>query len=88
MAISLSVWESTLQRHIPAASLSRVSSYEWFGSLAFAPLGLAIWGPIAAAIGITTSLWVAFGLAALMTLCLIAVPDVRHLPASPIRSPE
>ena len=46
-----SVWESTLQRHIPAESLSRVSAYDWFGSLAFYPLGLAVWGPIADAAG-------------------------------------
>ena len=45
------IWETTLQRNIPAASLSRVSSYDWFGSLAFNPLGLALAGPVAAAIG-------------------------------------
>ncbi len=39
------VWESALQRHIRPEALSRVSAYDWFGSLAFAPLGLAIWGP-------------------------------------------
>ena len=39
MALAISVWESTLQRHIPGESLSRVSSYDWFGSLAFYPLG-------------------------------------------------
>jgi MFS family permease len=83
MALAISVWESTLQRHIPDQSLSRVSSYDWFGSLAFYPVGLAIWGPVATLIGITTSLWLAFGLAVLLTLALISVPDVRHLPAAP-----
>lgn len=39
-----SVWESTLQRHIPADQLSRVSAYDWFGSMAFAPLGLILGG--------------------------------------------
>jgi MFS family permease len=86
MAISLSVWESTLQRHIPGESLSRVSSYDWFGSLAFYPLGLAIWGPIAAAIGISASLWLAFGVAAALTLALLSIPDVRRLPAAPAPS--
>ena len=42
IALAISLWESTLQRHIPGESLSRVSSYDWFGSLAFYPLGLAI----------------------------------------------
>lgn len=78
-ALAISVWESTLQRRIPEESLSRVSSYDWFGSLAFAPLGLAIWGPVAAAVGVGASLWVAFGLAAASTLALIAVPDIRRV---------
>ncbi|HEX8753027.1 MAG TPA: MFS transporter [Solirubrobacterales bacterium] len=82
-ALGLSVWESTLQRHVPGESLSRVSSYDWFGSLVFYPLGLAIWGPIAAALGTGTSLWLTFGLGAALTLALLAVPDVRHLRAAP-----
>ncbi|HWA55124.1 MAG TPA: MFS transporter [Solirubrobacterales bacterium] len=79
MALAISVWESTLQRHIPGESLSRVSSYDWFGSLAFAPLGLAVWGPIATAIGISTSLWLAFGLAVVATLALVSVPEIRQM---------
>jgi MFS family permease len=82
MALAISVWETTLQRHVPGESLSRVSSYDWFGSLAFYPLGLAVWGPVAAVIGIGVSLWLAFGLAIVLTLMLISVPDIRDLPAA------
>ena len=82
MMLGLSVWESTLQRHIPGESLSRISSYDWFGSLAFSPLGLVIWAPVGAAIGISVALWLAFGLSVATTLALLAVPDVRHLPAT------
>jgi MFS family permease len=77
------VWESTLQRHVPAASLSRVSAYEWFGSLAFRPVGLALWGPLAVAIGIGSALWLAFALQLVTALLLIAIPEVRRLPAEP-----
>jgi hypothetical protein len=45
-------------------------------------LGLAIWGPIAAVIGISGSLWLAFGLAVALTMALLSVPDIRHLPAA------
>jgi MFS family permease len=83
LMLGLSVWESTLQRHIPADSLSRVSSYDWFGSMAFYPLGLAIWGPVATAIGIETALWLAFALFAVAVLSLLAIPDIRRLPAAP-----
>ena len=83
MMLGLSVWESTLQRHIPGESLSRISSYDWFGSLAFSPLGLVIWAPVGAAIGISVSLWLAFGLSVATTVALLTVPDIRHLRAVP-----
>ncbi len=77
------LWETTLQRHVPSETLSRVSSYDWFGSLALDPIGLAIWGPIAGAIGIDASLWTAFGLLMAGALALLAVPEIRRLPAFP-----
>jgi MFS family permease len=83
MMVGMSVWESTLQRHIPGESLSRVSSYDWFGSMAFYPLGLAIWGPVAAAIGVGVALWLAFGIGVVAVLALLSVPDIRRLPRAP-----
>ncbi|WP_405779727.1 MFS transporter [Streptomyces sp. NBC_00859] len=50
------LWETTMQREIPEEVLSRVSSYDWFGSLALAPLGLLVAGPVAAAVGTRTAL--------------------------------
>lgn len=38
MTLGMTVWESTLQRHIPDQSLSRVTGYEWFGSFAIASI--------------------------------------------------
>ena len=78
-----SVWESTLQRHIPAESLSRVSSYDWFGAFAFYPLGLAVWGPVAGAVGVADALWVAFALFTAATVAPLALPDTRRLRAAP-----
>jgi predicted MFS family arabinose efflux permease len=83
LMLGMSVWESTLQRHVPAESLSRVSSYDWFGSFVFYPVGLALWGPLSAAIGIHAALWVAFGLFSVAILALLAVPAVRRLSWSP-----
>jgi MFS family permease len=83
MMLGTSVWESTLQRRVPAESLSRVSSYDWFGSLAFYPLGLAIWGPVAGAIGVSTAVWLAFGLFVALIAALLSVPDTRRLRAVP-----
>ena len=83
MMLGNSVWQSTLQRHIPGDSLARVSSYDWFGSFAFYPLGLAIWGPVAGAIGIGTALWIAFALFMAGIAAQLALPDTRELEANP-----
>lgn len=87
LTLGMSVWETTLQRHIPGAELARVSSYDWFGSLAFFPIGLAIWGPIAAAVGTSAALWIAFLAFAATLGALVAVPDVRRLPPAPAAEP-
>lgn len=89
-AISLGevLYETTAAQHIPQESLSRVSAYDWFGSLALEPLGLALIGPLAAGIGISTTLWAA---AAVMLACqvfIISVPSVRRLETPPRTAPE
>ncbi len=81
MMLGNSVWESTLQSRVPVESLSRVSAYDWFGSLAFNPVGMAIWGPIAVAIGTSEALWLAAALVFASTIALLCVPAIRQLRA-------
>jgi MFS family permease len=50
------LWDTLLQERVPATVLSRVSAYDWMGSLVLMPLGLAAAGPIASAIGIPATL--------------------------------
>lgn len=76
-----SLWETALQRHVAPAALSRVSAYDWFGSLAFQPLGLAIAGPLAAALGTSETLWLAAAGSAGIAAVLVATPSVRALTA-------
>lgn len=76
-----SLWETALQRHIAPAALSRVSAYDWFGSLAFQPVGLAIAGPLAAGLGESTTLWIAAAGSVAMAAVLVATPSVRALTA-------
>ena len=80
MMLGTSLYESTFQRRIPADVLSRVASYDWFGSLALQPVGLAIWGPIALAIGIDEALWVAAALLLVSILAPLALREVRTMP--------
>src|SRR4029077_9671315 len=39
------LWETTLQGRMPPEARSRVSSYDWFGSIALQPLGYLLVGP-------------------------------------------
>ena len=71
-------WFTALQRDVPATELSRVSSWDYLGSLALQPIGLAASGPVAAAIGISTTLYAAGGLSLLLVLAVLAVPAVRN----------
>jgi MFS family permease len=73
------LWETTLQQHIPPASLSRVSAYDWFGSLLCDPLGLALAGVVAAGIGMSRTLWIAAAVDLAAVAAILATPGVRHL---------
>jgi uncharacterized membrane protein YdcZ (DUF606 family) len=75
------LWETSLQQHVPPAALSRVSAYDWFGSLAFQPIGLVVAGPAAAAIGASTTLWIAAVGKLVMAVVCVATPSVRRLEA-------
>ncbi|MFZ1995281.1 MAG: hypothetical protein WAU75_14300, partial [Solirubrobacteraceae bacterium] len=76
-------WATALVRHIPPQALSRVSAYDWMGSLALLPLGFAIAGPLAGALGARTVLAVGAA-AALAMLVLAMVPRAtRRLTVEP-----
>jgi MFS family permease len=78
-SLSEILYVTVVAQKVPRESLSRVMAYDWFGSLALEPLGLALVGPLAVAIGISTTLWLG---AAVITACIFAVllvPGVRRL---------
>ena len=82
LMLSNTLWETTLQRHVPAAVLSRVSAYDWFGSLAFAPIGYALAGPVGAWIGLAPALWIVAAFFALSAPVVAALPSIRGVSGS------
>jgi MFS family permease len=80
-AVFGSLWSTTLQREIPSEVLSRVVAYDMFGSLAFLPLGMALVGPIALAVGTQKTIVGAAVLLVVFILVTLAVPSVRHVRA-------
>ncbi|WBO65132.1 MFS transporter [Streptomyces camelliae] len=71
------LWETTLQKEIPGDKLSRVSAYEWFGSYAAQPVGLALAGPVAAATSVRFTLFAAGATQLVVCLATLAGRDVR-----------
>ncbi|MFC8448333.1 MFS transporter [Kitasatospora sp. NPDC057223] len=72
-------WMIALQQEIPPDTMSRVSAYDAFGSLALAPLGTALAGPAAHALGLGGALWTCAGLTVLLGVLVLAEPQVRRL---------
>jgi predicted MFS family arabinose efflux permease len=70
------LWDTALQQHIPADRLARVSAYDWFATLAFQPIGLALAGPIAASVGVSATLVGAGILQLVVIVAVLAVRDV------------
>ena len=73
------LWSTTMHEQIPPEKLSRVSSYDALGSFVFAPVGMAVAGPVAASIGLTEALLAAAAVIVVSTLLVLLVDDVRTL---------
>jgi MFS family permease len=79
LMVSNTLWETTLQQNVPAAALSRVSSYEWVGCYGGYSIGLLAVPLLYTGVGLHATLWIGclaqFGSAA----CLLLVRDVRRM---------
>lgn len=83
--ISLSVfgvqWSTTMQREIPTELLSRLSAYDWFGSLVLLPIGMAVVGPVSDVIGIKSTLVICASIMLGLIAVVLCVPAVTQLRA-------
>jgi len=77
------LYDTVAVQHVPQESLSRVIAYDWFGSLAIEPLGLALIGPLAAGVGLSAALGMCAGVMFLCAVLVLFVPSVRRLEARP-----
>lgn len=80
-ALGETLWFTALQRNVPEHALSRISSFDWLGSVALNPIGYALIGPLAAAAGTAETLAAAGALNVAATLGVLLVPSVRRLRA-------
>ncbi len=75
------LWFTALQENVPDHLIARVSSFDWMGSTALRPIGLAIVAPIAAVVGPAMVLIVAAAVTAGAIVGVTAQPSVRRLRA-------
>ncbi len=75
------LWQTTMQREVPPEALSRVASYDAFGSMVFGPVGVLLAGPAAVHLGARNALLVCGGLIVLSSLLALLSPEVRTLRA-------
>ena len=72
------IYETGVQHEIAPDKLSRVSAYSWMSAMVFLPLGYALAGPVADAVGM--SAYLVFGAVWIVvtTLVVFSVPAVRN----------
>jgi MFS family permease len=75
-------WNTALAHHVPPHALSRVSAYDWAGSLALMPLGFALAGPLASAFGARTVLGIGSAFALALLLLALVPRSTRELRGS------
>jgi predicted lipid-binding transport protein (Tim44 family) len=71
------VWMTAFQANIPRESLSRVSSYDAFGSLMLGPLGLALAGPLIGILGVQMVFTIAAAISLVAIVGMLASSSVR-----------
>ncbi|WP_033215119.1 MFS transporter [Kitasatospora phosalacinea] len=94
--VSGSLFATLVQRHVPPHALGRVGGYVTLGAFAFGPVGLALAGPLASAVGARTVLgwgaaWQLASCAAVLALLgrrepATAGPDPGTAPAPDVRT--
>jgi MFS family permease len=71
------IWGTLLQRRVPPAMLGRVSSLDFFVSLALMPVSMALAGPVGEAIGLAPAFLIAGLIPPMLAVIAIAVFRMR-----------
>ena len=72
-------WHTALAERVPPHMLSRVTAYDWMGSLALLPIGYVLAGPLGEALGAVEVLSVGSAIALTVLAGALLFRDVRNL---------
>src|SRR5919202_1973184 len=70
-------WQTMLHRRVPNELLGRVASVDWFVSAALVPLSFVLTGPVAKALGASTTVIGAGIVGGTLMAALILLPPIR-----------
>jgi predicted MFS family arabinose efflux permease len=73
------IWHTTLQSRVPKEQRSRMSSYDWLGSLALLPLGYLVAGVSQALIGNGATLFAGAFIVLIATAIVVPQPAIRGM---------
>lgn len=73
------LWFTALQERISPGSISRVSAYDWLGSIVFKPAGYALIGPLVAALGTSATLIASAAVIAAASVVVSSLGSIRSV---------
>lgn len=88
LEIMMVQWTVTMARNIPADLLARVSAYDILGAVGTMPLGALVAGPLAAAIGVSTTQYGAAALIVIVSALALIPRDVHEMRGGPTAAPD
>lgn len=80
VSVFFTLWEVSLQEHVPANALSRVSSFDHLAATALMPVGTVAVGPLAESAGVQETL---LGMSVVGVACALAFLSVRQVRVLP-----
>jgi MFS family permease len=81
-------WDTALARHIPPRALSRVSAWDWMGSLALLPAGYLVAGHLSGALGLRPVLGIGSAIGLVVLVAALLPRSTRELGGDAARSPS
>ena len=79
IVVGNTLWQTVVQQQVPNEKLARVDALDWMVSLVFMPAGYIAAGPLAEAIGVTSTLVLAASIAVVAKLGILVVPSIRTM---------
>lgn len=79
VTLYFTLWETSIQEHIPPESVSRVGSWDMFASVGLMPFGMILAGAISEVVGLQETLIAMSVIGVSAAALVLSVPSVRQL---------